>query len=149
MDIFNKIAKQYVESFGEVLPGFKFSFDNRKDFFFEVYYDFVFVDMEGNIPTEPPVAGGAVGFTINKRTHKVAMLTFCELGLIEQSQREQEEVYEKISNLKENGKSLSWLKSKYDLNSIQLLKIKKALSETNFTKQNVIEELDELILKNR
>ncbi len=149
MGIFEHIAQEYVDSLEEVLPGYKFHFDDRKDFFFKIYYDFVFIDLQGNIPKEPPVVGGAVGFTIDKKTHKIEMLSWADLGLLEKSQKEIEDVYEKVNNIGSNPESLFWLKSKYDLNSSTLLKIKRVLKNTNFTKENVIEELYELIRKNR
>lgn len=149
MDLFEKIAQEHVESLGEVLPGIKYRFANRKDFFFQVYYDFVFVDLDGNPLPEPPFVGGAVGFSIDKKTHKTESCSTGDLASMEINQQEQEEVYQKITTAQDNSKSWLWLKSKYGLNSRELLAIKKIVNITNFTKHQVIEELDHLIAKNR
>ncbi len=149
MTIFEKIAKEYVESYGEVLTGIKFDFDNRKDFFFEIYYDFVFVNIKDNKSINSPIAGGAVGFTIDKKTHVIKTLSFSDLGILECTQKRQEDLYQKIKNIDENTKLLSWLKFEYGLNSIELLKMKRIIKGVNFTKQNALKELDELLRKSQ
>lgn len=67
MKEFEKIALEYIESFGEVMPGFKYRIGENKEYVSKYYYDFVFVTLEGKIPKEPPIAGGACGFTIDKK----------------------------------------------------------------------------------
>lgn len=145
MDKFDELANKYVASFGEVALGFKYRFSNRKEFFFKIYYDFIIVDLEGKIPSEPPFAGGACGFTIDIKTYEIEMLTFGEFASLIEAQGNLEKTYNMLSDLKQSDKNLLWLKSTYNLNSVELLKIKKVIMETSFTKQNVIEELNGLV----
>lgn len=149
MDDFDKIATDYVESLGEILHGFKFGYSNKREFFFEIYYDFILINLDESIPSELPVAGGPAGFIVDKNSYKTKMLSFGELGLLIQRDEELENVYSKLKDIKEDSKSLSWLKSRYNLNSIQLLRIKKMLTNIDFNKQYIIKELDELITKNQ
>jgi len=93
--------------------------------------------------------GGACGFTIKRKTFKTEMITVTNLNLLKQHQKDLEHVYKKVCDIIDNSKSLSWLKTKYNLNSIELLKIKNSLSKSHFNKQNVIEKLNQLILKNK
>lgn len=145
MNKIEEIANNYVESFGEVLPGFKYGFANLKEFTSKYYFDFVFKQMNGKIPKEPPIAGGSCGFTIEKKTLKIKNLTYFELGMLESNEKELNEIYDKIKNIKENKSSLSWLKSKFELSSKQLLEIKKTIENTEFEKETVLEQLNRII----
>ncbi|WP_299634849.1 hypothetical protein [uncultured Tenacibaculum sp.] len=145
MDSFDKIAQQYVKSLDEVSSGFKFTYSDRKEFVFKIYYNFVLVDLQGNIPKKSPVIGGASGFIIDKKTKEVESISFIDLRFLEEKQNELQDIYKKISNIKESTSSFLWLKSKYNINSTKLLKIKKMINKTNSKKQEVIEELYELI----
>ena len=149
MKEFEKIAQEYIESFGEVMPGFKYRIGENKEYVSKHYYDFVFVTLEGKIPKEPPIAGGACGFTVDKKTRKIEMLSFGDLGLLEQHEEELNEVYSRLTEIKNDSKSLNWLKSKYNLTSRELLKIKKVLSATELGRARVLEETEEIIKINR
>ncbi len=149
MQLIIKIASEYVESMGEVFSGYKFGFGQAKEFTSKYYFDFIFLTLDGDTPEEPPVAGGACGFTIDKKTMKIETLSFADLGLLEQNEKEINDVYYKLKDLKENSKSLNWLKSKYQLSSPELLKIKKVLTKTDIQKEQIIDQLNELITKNR
>ncbi|WP_412987351.1 hypothetical protein [Pontimicrobium sp. IMCC45349] len=145
MNEIEKIADNYVNSFGEVLPSFKYGFANLKEFTSKYYFDFVFIQTNGEIPEEPPVAGGYCGFTINKKTFEIENLSFGELGILTIKERELNEVYEKIKKIKDNNSSLHWLKSKYELNSKQLLEVKKTIDSTEFKKETVLEQINQII----
>ena len=145
MNKIEEIANNYVESFGEVLSGFKYGFADLKEFTSKYYFNFVFKQMNGEIPKEPPVAGGHCGFTIEKRTLKIENLTFADLGILESNERELNEVYDKIKDIKENKSSLSWLKSKFELSSKQLLEIKRTIENTEFKKETILEQLNRII----
>ena len=140
-----KIAKEYVDSFGEVYPGYKYGYSDLREFSFKYYFDFIFLSIDNQIPTEPLVAGGACGFIIDKKTKEIEVLTFCDLGELEDSEKELEELYEKLLEIKEESKSLMWLKSKYNLSSHQLLRVKKIIHQTSFIKEKIKEQLNELI----
>ena len=149
MKEFEKIAQEYIESFGEVIPGFKYGIGENKEFVSKYYYDFVFVTLKGKIPIEPPVAGGACGFTIDKRTKEIEMLSFGDLGILEQHENELNEVYLKLTEIKNDSKSFNWLKCKYNLTSRELLTIKNVLTATEFERDRVLEEIEEIIKTNR
>ncbi|MDO7138920.1 MULTISPECIES: hypothetical protein [Flavobacteriaceae] len=145
MNEIEKIADNYVDSFGEVLPDFKYGFTDLKEFTSKYYFDFVFTRMNGEIPKEPPVAGGYCGFTIDKKTLEIENLTFAELGMLENYERKLNEIYNKVKDIKENKSSLNWLKSKFELNSEQLLEIKRSIENTEFEKETVLEQLNRII----
>ena len=149
MKEFEKIAQEYIESFGEVMPGFKYRIGENKENVSKHYYGFVFVTLQGKIPKEPPIAGGGCGFTIDKKTRKIEILSFGDLGLLEQHEEELNEVYSRLTEIKNDSKSLNWLKSKYNLTSRELLKIKKVLSATKLGRAKVLEETEEIIKINR
>lgn len=132
-------------SFGKVVLGYKFGSRKTKEFTDSNYFDFIFLDLDGNITEEAPVAGGSCGFTIDKKTLEIKNLTFCDLGMIAQNEREINNVYNKLTDIKEKSKSLMWLKSTYKLSSPELLKIKKAIDTTKFEKETVLEQIDQLI----
>lgn len=145
MNEIEKIADNYVNSFGEVLPDFRYSFANLREFTSKYYFDFVFTQMNGVIPKEPPVLGGSCGFTIDKKTFEIENLTFGELGMLTVKESELNEIYRKIKNVKDNNSSLHWLKSKYELNTKQLLEIKKTIESTEFEKETILEQINRII----
>ncbi|MGH1385221.1 hypothetical protein [Kordia sp.] len=145
MNKIEKIAHNHVASFGEVVPGYKFGYGELKEFICTYYFDFIFLNLDGNISEEPPVAGGPCGFTIDKKTFEIENLTFADLGMLEQNERELNDIYHKIKNIKENNSSLNWLKSTFNLNSKQLLKIKKVIDNTEFEKETALEQINQII----
>ncbi|MCT4640202.1 MAG: hypothetical protein N4A72_21070 [Bacteroidales bacterium] len=149
MQEYEKIAQGYVESFGEVLPGFKFRVGEQREFVWKYYYDFVFVALNGKVPEEPPLAGGACGFTIDKGTKEIEMLTFSDLETLKEKEEELTEIYLRVTDIKNESKSFSWLKSKYDLTSKELLRIKKIIMVSEFDRKTIIEEIENIIATNR
>lgn len=145
MNEIEKIADNHVNSFGEVLPGFKYGFENLREFTSKYYFDFVFIQMNGVIPKETPIAGGHCGFTIDKKTFEIENLTFGEFGTLTTKERELNEIYGKIKDVKDNNSSLNWLKAKYELNSKQLLEIKKTINATEFEKETLLEQINRII----
>ena len=77
------------------------------------------------------------------------MLSFGDLGLLEQHEEELNEVYSRLTEIKNDLKSLNWLKSKYNLTSRELLRIKKVLSATELGRARVLEETEEISKTNR
>lgn len=77
------------------------------------------------------------------------MLSFGDLGLLEQHEGELNEVYSRLTEIKNDLKSLNWLKSKYNLTSRELLRIKKVLSATELGRARVLEETEEISKTNR
>lgn len=140
-----QIAKDYVESFGEVLPNFKYDYANKKEFTYKYYFDFVFKQVDGQVSLEPPVAGGACGFCIDKKTREVINVTFAELGEIQFNERKLNTAYNEITNVKESNKSLSWLKDTYNLSSKQLLGVIRIVKSKDLKKEIILEQLDEII----
>lgn len=143
------IASEYVESQGEIIKGYKYGYKGPVEFISKYYFDFIILTIDGNIPKTPPFAGGYCGFTIDKKDRTIETLSYGELGLLENANREIRDVYTKLKDVKESSKSLGWLKNRYHLTSSELLKIRKALSETELHEEQIIVQLEELISKNR
>ena len=138
------IAKNYVESLGEIVPGYKYGCKFSEKFTFKYYFDFVFLTLDGQVPKEPPVAGGACGFTIDKKSKEIETLSFGDLGLLSQSEEELNEVFDNLNQIKNNSGSLNWLKSKYNLKSSQLLAFKKLLLQTDLKKEVILQQIDKI-----
>ncbi|MEM6806475.1 MAG: hypothetical protein AAF696_34065 [Bacteroidota bacterium] len=147
MDVFEKIAQEHVESLGEYTPGFKCSFTNRREFCFYFIFDYSFIHIKTDKTARPPLAGGAVGFSIHKTSHKLTRLSFGDLGELEYRERKLEEAYQKLLALKSGEGSYTWLKAKYRLNSIELLRLKKILQKEELKKEEVLEKLEQWINK--
>lgn len=148
MPDFEEIAKNYADSLEEDIPGFKYDFANRKDFFFKVFFSFKLLKLDGNALSDDLPYGGAPGFTIDKKTLEAETISWGELDLLQEKQNELEEIYSGLCDAKTRISFLSSLKPKYDLNSGELLKLKKIIERTDFSKIDVIHELDALVSKN-
>lgn len=149
MKSFEEIAHEYVEEQGEILDGFKYTFSNRTDFVQKIYFDFTIIKTDESISKEPPTVGGACGFTIDKRTLEIETLSFGELAQLSIRQKELDEAYGKLQDLKTNSSSLTWFKKKYNLTSPELLQVKKLLSATEVTKDHLLTRFIEIVEKNR
>lgn len=141
----NEIASNYVNSLGEVLPGYTFGYINFNEFIGKYYFDFVFKKIDKKFVDNPPVAGGACGFTIDKVTFEIEQISHSELQELNNLEMKINDVYAKIKNIKNNNTSLNWLKFTYDLTSTELLEIKKMIQKTDFEKKNILEKLNSII----
>lgn len=146
MHDFDQIAQAYVASLGEISPGITYGFADKKEFFAQVYYDFVYRDASENPTTPNTSLGGACGFCIDKKTTEVTMLSFGELAALEDRQRDLEELYQKITG--KEGNPWAFLKSQYQLNSAQLLQLKKLTKGSAINKEEVLEKLNNLMQRN-
>ena len=134
METKEEIANKFVQSYGEVLPGFIFGHKFVKDYTFKYYYDFVFHKLDGSSSKEPPISGGAVGFTIDKKTFQTEVLSHGELGKLDTEEQEINETYDNLLSVKNGSGSLSWLKTKFNLDSKSLLEIKKKIIKQTWIK---------------
>ena len=98
----------------------------------------------GNCWHKPPVAGGACGFTIDKNSGEIVTLSFGDLGMLSENERELNNVFDRLNQIKNNSGSLNWLKSKYNLNSSELLEFKKLLAQTDLEKEKVFQQIEKI-----
>jgi hypothetical protein len=141
------IAIQYVSQLGEVLPGFKFGIDNREEFIDKYYYDFIWLTLDGQIPIEPPIAGGARGFTVNKHDKQVELTTHSNYNILKTRERELSEMYQILLDFKAGKNHLSTIRAKFNLNPVQLLKFSKIIKETELNKSELYEIIEQMIGK--
>ena len=137
------------DSFGEVLPGYRFLPEFVEDFTTRYYFDFVFVTTSGQRPKEPPLAGGLAGLTVHKRTGETEALTFSELTMLREAENRMNDVYSRINEVKNGKGSLAWLKQRYALSSSQMYTLVKKIRDNEFNKLSVFEELEKLASKSR
>ncbi|MEO1259981.1 MAG: hypothetical protein AAFZ15_14405 [Bacteroidota bacterium] len=142
---FRDIAQKFVDRQGVVLPGFRYGVGEHREFIDKHYFNFIFVTLDGQIPDEPPIAGGTVGFTIDKKTKDIRSITHGQLGSLHIQEQEINLVYEKLTALKEKNKSLVWLKSRYGLTSKELLKFKKALKKVDLERKVILNQIADLV----
>lgn len=139
------IAQNHVDNMGEVFTGFKFGIENPVDFRDRFAFDFIFLTLDGKQPKEPPVAGGARGLTIDKKTAEVTLVSHGVYSSLVIRERELNETYDLINNLKRDKKDLSFIKNKYNLNSKQLLDFSKALEDKELSKETIYQLIAQLI----
>lgn len=142
MDKIEEIAAKHVETLGEITPGFKYTYTNRRELSFQVVFDYSFINIKTQRPATPPVAGGAVGFCIHKSSLELQSLSFGELRELEYQERELEVAYQNLLEIRASKGSFAWLKSRYQLNSVELLRFKKKLMAEDLRKEDVLEILD-------
>ena len=148
MDEFNKLAKEYAESKGEVVEGFKYGYASRREFPFKYYYDFLIVPTDGEHSKELPRIGGDFGFTIDKQTKEIHSISAHQHTLLIEQEKELEVAYNMLTNIDQTG-SMNWLKARYNTNSPELLRLKKLIENRNFKIERVFKELNELISKKK
>lgn len=141
----NEIAEKYTKELGEVLPGFIYGINSCEEFLQCYFFDFVFLTLDGKVPEEPPVAGGARGISIDKEKKTVEPVTFVGYALLKREDAEVNHLYKMLENVKARSKLLTTLKSKYNLTSDELLRLKKALENTEVKKENAMQLISELI----
>ena len=74
------IAEKYVAELGEVLPGYIFGISEIQILNLYFYFDFILLNLEKQIPKNPPMVGGAPGIIIDKNSGKVEIISFSKLS---------------------------------------------------------------------
>jgi len=144
------IAQQYTSKMGEILPGFTFGLGDEEELTDKYYFDFIWLTLDGQIPEEPPVAGGARGLTVNKHDKQVELTTHGDYGALKDKESKLTEMYLLLSDFKNGKKSLTEVKAKFDLTSEQLLELSKVIKDTELSKERIHEIVNRLLgrLKN-
>jgi len=141
------IAQEFTNSFGEVVSGFKYGYSDLKEYSTKYYADLCFLTIENKIPDEPPLVGGAFGFTISKKSKKVNLLNFGEYIAFQEREVEIETLYQQLLAIKSGEREFSLLKAKYNLHSKDLLHLKRILSKEALKKEVIIEQLYMILKK--
>ena len=76
-------------------------------------------------------------------------MNLSDLETLKEKEEELTEIYLRVTDIKNESKSFSWLKSKYDLTSKELLRIKKIIMVSEFDRKTIIEEIENIIATNR
>ncbi|MBI3234042.1 MAG: hypothetical protein HYZ42_08370 [Bacteroidetes bacterium] len=130
-----QIAQQYVSEMGEVLPGFMFGLGNEEKFIDNYYFGFIWLTLKGEIPKEPPLAGGARGLTVNKHDGQVELQSHGSHAALIDYETELTETYQLLSDFKNGKLQPTELKAKFDLTSKQLFELSKFIKETDLNRE--------------
>ncbi|RXK58050.1 hypothetical protein ESA94_18730 [Lacibacter luteus] len=141
------IAQQYVSDIGEVLPEFMFGLGDEEEFVDKYYFDFIWLTLTGQIPEEPPVAGGARGLTVNKYDKKVELISHGGYGVLRDTENKLTETYQLFSDFKNGKTRLQELKAKFDLTSEQLLELSKVIKDTELNREAIYAIINGLLDK--
>lgn len=144
-----RIAFEYADKMGEVLPGYKLGIGDHEDFSDRFYFDFVFLTIEGLTPLESPVAGGARGLTIDKNSKQIKLATHADYSSLLRRQVELHDTYEFLQGLKNGKGSLIAAKEKYNLSSEQLLEFLKALEIEEFSRDDTFKVLTRFLQRSK
>lgn len=136
------VAQRYVEEMGEILPGFKFGIGDSTEFINKYYFDFIWLTLHDQIPIEPPLAGGACGLTVTKKDNQVRPITYAKYCELQRNENELNEMYQMLSDFKNNKKNLTEIKAIFNLNSEQLLELSKIVKAMQFDKTNIYEVMN-------
>jgi hypothetical protein len=141
------IAQQYVSEMGEVLPGFMFGLGDEEKFVDKYYFDFVWLTLKGEIPEEPPVAGGARGLAVNKYDGQVELVSHGGHAALRDSENKLTETYQLLLDFKNGKLRPTELKAKFDLTSEQLLELSKIIEGTELNREATYEIVNRLLDK--
>ena len=139
------IAQQYISQMSEVLPGFKFGIGDEEELTDRYYFEFIWLTLDGQIPEQPPVAGGARGLTVNKNDREVELTTHGGYGVLKDNENKLNETYLLLSDFKNGKTNLAEIKVKFDLTSEQLLVLSKIIKDTELIKERIYEIVNGLI----
>lgn len=142
-----QIAKQYVSEIGETLPGFLFGLGEEEEFIDKYYFDFIRLTLNGDIPEEPPLAGGARGLTVTKHDGQVELVSHGEYAALRDRENKLTETFQLLSDFKNGKLRLMDLKTKFDLDSEQLLELSKIIKETELNRETAYEVVNRLLDK--
>lgn len=143
------IAEAHVAGLNERLPPhaeIKFGVGKMTEFLTCYYFDFRLLDANDQGYTGPPVAG-APGFTVLKSDRQTKTISFGDFWALKRQEDELTEIYQMLVDVKDRDASLMKLKSKYNLTSKQLLKVRHVLDDHQIDR-NRSKELIAEILKN-
>ena len=143
------IAQEYASEMGEVLPGFIYGIGDEENFTDKYYFDFIWLTLDGRSAKEPPVAGGPRGLTVNKHDREVNLTTFGGYSGLKDRESKLIETYQLLSDFKNRKIHLSEVKTKFDLNSDQLLQLSKIIESTELDKGTTYETINQLLNKVR
>ena len=141
------IAQQHVSDMGEVLPGFMFGLGDEEEFVDKYYFDFIWLTLNGQIPQEPPVAGGARGLTVNKYDKQVELISHGGYGVLKDIESKLTETYQLLSDFKNGKIRLPEIKAKFDLTSEQLLELSKVIKNTELSRETIFKIVNVLLDK--
>lgn len=141
------IAQKYISEMGEVLPGFMFGLGDEEKFVDKYYFDFIWLNLDGQEPKEPPLAGGACGLTVNKYDRQVELISHGEYAALRESENKLTDTYQLLTDLKNGKYRLTDLKARFDLTSEQLLEFSKIIKETTLNREAAYEIVNKLLDK--
>lgn len=141
------IAQHYALEMGEVLPGFKLGIGDEEEFTDKYYFDFIWLTLNGQIPNEPPVAGGARGLTVDKNNSQVELMTHGGYGVLKDRENKLVEIHQLLLNFKNDQKHLADIKIKFDLSSEQILELSKLIKDTDLIKEKMPDIINKLLDK--
>lgn len=140
-----EIARNHVDQIEPDSKWWKYGYGNMKELTYSFYFDYTFLDINTNDLIEPPFAGGATGFLVDKYSRKVSDLGFGEMAELMYQENEINKTFNALMDIKENGGSLNLIKTKYGLSSSQLLELKRYLTGDFFEKEGVLMFIKEII----
>ena len=143
------IAQQYVSEMGEVLPGFMFGLGDEEKFVNKYYFDFIWITLNGEIPEEPPIAGGTRGLIVNKYDGLIELISHGCYAVLRDSEDKLTKTYQLLSDFKNGKLRLAELKAKFDLTSEQLLEFSKIIKETELNRESTYEIVNRILYKEK
>lgn len=141
------IAENYALEIGEIMPGFRFGIGEGVEFTDKYYFDFIWLTLDDQIPNDPPVAGGALGLTVDKDSKKIKEITHGDYFSLRNKDDELENTYQLILSIKTHRRRLNEVKVKYNLDSKQLLEFYKLIGAIEPNKENIDELVRALLFK--
>ena len=148
MDSVNKIAANHIEKLNQDIDAgqnslsFRYGYGDMIEFSRCYYFDYLILKNErSNI--DPPVLGGAPGFTIDKRTNILEITSHQKLSELRKNERQLEEIHIKLNNVKAGNEPLLSLKKLLHLTPSELIELKNRLDREEISD----EYLDQLVQK--
>jgi hypothetical protein len=143
-----QIAQQYVSEMGEVLLGYMLGLGDEEKFIDNYYFDFILLTLKGEIPKEPPLAGGARGLTVNKYDGQIEVQSHGGHAALRDNENKLTETYQLLSDFKNGKLQPTELKAKFDLTSKQLFELSKIIKETDLNRETthvIVNRLFEMV----
>lgn len=141
-----QIAQQYLSKQTIPFIGFKYHLESPKIYLNHFYFDFILETTNNKVSSETPLIGGACGFTIHQQTKKIEVLSFADVAALEIKYQQLENLYEDVLKIKARVKTISSIKTKYQLSTKDLLQIKKHLQQENIDQQFLYQLLNPKIV---
>ncbi len=142
------IATKFLDEIGEVMKGFKYGLNSKFEEFNDVFvFEYIYLKLDGRIPKNPPIAGGPRGVCINKKDKKVVFITYGDYFELVQSEKLINETYILFTQFQKNKDNLSYIKSRYNLTSKQLLDLSKLIENETINREQVLEFIERILPK--